>query len=177
MTACGTCGYEITPCELRGTTCGCAWGDAFSAVASVGRGDLAVLFSVRPSSNDSWVRDLWDREAVVLTETPWPERWNAADADPIEDIRRLCGVFGDMTKSPPRSSVDDVRRAIEDVKRAYELQATQLFYGQRLTDEDFSHLDKLEALPPAPAGKRYGPYDADPHTKGRRRRFRTQRKA
>lgn len=45
-----------------------------------------------------------------------------------------------------------------------------------VVDESFHLKDIFIASEPPPPGVRYGPYDADPHTKGRRRRFRTQRR-
>ncbi len=133
---------------------------AWSVLAPVGRGEIAVLFSTRPSLSDSWVKDLWDRHGVILTESPpcemssegWPERWNAADASPLEELKSLQRPFDEP---------------IEDARLTYRLQAAH--YADAF--------DKLTVIVPAPTGKRYGPYDADPHTKGRRRRFRTQRKA
>ena len=87
--------------------------------------------------------------------------WNSSGANPIADIQRAIyamdraalNVLDDMRSHDPRmDAILALRRLPMTDKRVF-------------IEQD-----------PEPAGRRYGPYDADPHTKGRRRRFSNQRR-
>lgn len=70
-----------------------------------------------------------------------------------------------------------IEEAREQMKamRFHDLEIDQVLGQGRLRGDELRAL-KLTEIDPERTGRRYGPYDADPHTKGRRRRFRTQRR-
>ena len=91
----------------------------------------------------------------------WPETWNAADANPIADIQRAIYA---MDKAALKV-LDDMRSDDPHMDAILSMRHLPMADKRIFIERDVE-----------PAGRRYGPYDADPHTKGRRRRFRNQRR-
>lgn len=120
------------------------------------RGQLAVLFTTRPSSSDSWVRDLWEREGVILTESP-PCAFTFGegilvigdDERPVRDLHITVEKSRWPEGSPPLME--------------------QVLGGRLLAEE----LEKIAApMDPEPSVPRYGPHPTDPYARGTRRRRR-----
>lgn len=140
--------------------------EAWDFLRSVARDRPIVIISSAPTP-PSWTRDLWDFPHTVIHESP-PCAFSAA------------GMIT-MLEHDPR----DVEREL--FIRVEKMRPEMEFVGWNFTPDPIEFTGKLtmeelrEALAPMerepmPNARRYGPYDADPHLKGRRRRFRKQRK-
>lgn len=155
---------------------------------------MVIYTSTRPSS-DGWIRDLWNSRRVILTEAPTPSAAEVLGVpqriiDAIVSVERdgeipagTIMVIDDDEVAVDRETVARLRaakQAVSDMtypdgmnldRRTIDMLALeQAISPGRLQAHD------LAVFEPEPTGPRYGPYDADPHTKGRRRRFRPQRR-
>ena len=139
--------------------------EAWDYLRSVARGEpIMVLTSTSPS----WVRDLWDIPQSVLKDGTPCQAFSATE---------MITVFENDPREVGRElfiRVEKAREQLHNMRYDDPLVDQLLGRGRLITDE--SHFLKMVEVEPERVSRRYGPYDADPHLKGRRRRFRKQRK-
>lgn len=183
--ACSECPGELPPrvevvrCPWCGTNtllngCFCnadvdmAKPEAWDFLRSMARGEpIMVLTSTSPS----WVRDLWDNPQSVLK-----------DGTPCQSFSIGEGV---MMFNGEEHPLNELRITIEKARSGDPMDVFFDWGGELLGSREATGKLTMEELraafgpndpEPMPNARRYGPYDADPHLKGRRRRFRKQRK-
>lgn len=145
--------------------------EAWDYLRSVARGtDIVIVTSTHTPA--SWVRDLWDFPGTVIYDAPDCQHFSASDAvmifgneeHPVKDLR----LYQEKSRWPEV----DMQRAL--------YASDFVLWDETVEMKGVVTMDELKAalgpMEPEPVGRRYGPYDADPHMKGRRRRFRKQRK-
>lgn len=139
-------------------------------------GEVIMLVGVPRPDSSSWARELFMREGVVWTESPpceiWADNVDAASEmkNAILDRARILAALTElnaMTLPDEIILTDDTHEMMSRLLAPHQL-------GGRLTEDE---LYSVFVPRDPPSGKRYGPYDADPHTKGRRKRFRPQRRS
>lgn len=140
---------------------------------------MVLATSAYHAGPDSWMKRLFEVDSIVGRETDFTMivGGGGVDADgrtyeiepyevvlehsPIEVLRALQAR---MLEPPTEIEIDP---------RVYE----QITGRGVITREELRRLEPIFITTPPEPGVRYGPYDADPHTPGRRKRFRKQRRS
>lgn len=171
MTTCGTCGSDIRPCDMRGTTCACGGapvyvGDAFWLGYEAARSSKPNL-ALGVAMHEAMLND-WDFSFIAATP---PITWSQIAA--IIDVERqpfdekdviviLDGM--EVLRKRPGAAPDFMHQG-----RSYDLKLADA-YRLHLEDQDIRTLLKGDFVPDDK--HRYGPHATDPYAPGSRRRRR-----